>query len=184
MRSWVCPAHGVVSESEVAWESHSQIPVHQSPCNRDVEPADAVEGDRPCLVGRACRAEICRDGCKWPDPDAVSGRGVEPSREDRHQNGDPALIERLAAKCDDLEARVVELEAALREIRDNEGVAPGALHWRTQAARALAAAGEGEDRPPRSEPDPDQPFHPCACGGDHLTIDHPSGSRLPEPNHE
>jgi hypothetical protein len=37
-RDWVCPAHGTVPESEVAWESHSQIPVHQSPCNRDVEP--------------------------------------------------------------------------------------------------------------------------------------------------
>jgi hypothetical protein len=41
----------------------------------------SAEGDRPCLVGRACRAEICRDGCKWPDPDAVSGGGAEASRE-------------------------------------------------------------------------------------------------------
>jgi hypothetical protein len=59
-REWICPEHGVVAESEVAWESHSQIPVHQSPCNRDVEPADAVEGDRPRRCDR-CDLELPND---------------------------------------------------------------------------------------------------------------------------
>jgi hypothetical protein len=69
-----------------------------------------TEGDRPCLVGRACRAEICRDGCKWPDPDAVFGGGVEPSREE-YREGD-SNWKRVAEAA---EARVVELTAALRE---------------------------------------------------------------------
>jgi hypothetical protein len=77
---------------------------------RAVDTADAVEGDRPCLVGRACRAEICRDGCKWPDPDAVVGGGVEPSREE-YREGD-SNWKRVAEAA---EARVVELAAALRE---------------------------------------------------------------------
>jgi hypothetical protein len=95
-----------------------------------------------------------------------------------------------------LEARVVELEAAGEALADairaldsyaaSSQVAPLERSERAVKAldqwAALAAAGEGEGRPPRSEPDPDQPFHPCACGGDHLTIDHPSGSRLPEPS--
>jgi hypothetical protein len=89
------------------------------------------------------------------------------------------------------EARVVELAEALHKaadalheaheyIVDDLGGASG-FGRVADRYRALAAAGEGEGRPPRSEPDPDQPFHPCACGGDHLTIDHPSGPRLPEP---
>jgi hypothetical protein len=36
-------------------------------------------------------------------------------------------------------------------------------------------------RPDEWQPREDRPFDPCPCGGDHLTIDHPSGSRLPEP---
>jgi hypothetical protein len=190
--------------------------------------ADAVEGDRPCLVGRACRAEICRDGCKWPDPEAVSGRGVEGDRgplardfPDSAPNERPCVEPSREAgdstPCDPhgsmlccggtdyhdagcpvprLEARVVELEEALRFASEairytreyvGEERLPAIEGWSWfDATRkidaVLAAAGEGEDRPPHSEPDPDQPFHPCACGGEHLTIDHPSGSRLPEPS--
>jgi hypothetical protein len=102
------------------------------------------------------------------------------------------MAESMEAKLAVLERRNAELTAALRYITEvNAALNPERVDWRRtagimreKAAAALAAAGEGEDRPPRSEPDPDQPFHPCACGGDHLTIDHPSGSRLPEPNHE
>jgi hypothetical protein len=43
------------------------------------------------------------------------------------------------------EARVVELEAALRAIADTgPELTPGWTHWRTQAVEALAAAGEGD----------------------------------------
>jgi hypothetical protein len=114
------------------------------------------------------------------------GGGVEPSREERHFD-DRTYWDQYDAlrdankKLAAVEARVVELEGALESaIYLAEDKWP--VEARTLRARFLAAAGEGEDRPPRSEPDPDQPFHPCACGGDHLTIDHPSDSRLPEPS--
>jgi hypothetical protein len=149
--------------------------------------ADAVEGDRPPNMVPGQRYA-------WSLP----GGGVEPSREDRSIPDSEFFLnpreEYERAKA--AEARVVELEAAGEALADairaldsyaaSSQVAPLERSERAVKAldqwAALAAAGEGEGRPPRSEPDPDQPFHPCACGGDHLTIDHPSGSRLPEPS--
>jgi hypothetical protein len=138
-RDWVCSAHGTVPESEVAWESHSQIPVHQSPCNRDVEPADAVEGDRPDEGGRILEmfkahkteghdsAHAPVAGCTFCTYRMeelplvkVSGGGVEPSREaynDLREAAEDRIIE-LEDQAKAAEARVVELAEALHKAAD------------------------------------------------------------------
>jgi hypothetical protein len=134
--------------------------------------ADAVEGDRPCLVGRACRAEICRDGCKWPDPDAVSGGGVEPSREwsdeDRYSLASRAVT--------DAKALVVKLTAALREIAEDAYTFSECVGI---AELALAAAGEGED--PRCATCRDVGAAYCDDCSSRVRPDARSGSRLPKP---
>jgi hypothetical protein len=161
---------------------------------------------------------------RWFCADCTPDGGVEPSREagdstprdshgfmlccggtDYHEAGCPVP---------ELEARVVELAAALREAVDEVlngkvgsygpcvSYTPTILAETVEGWAALAAAGEGEDprcatcrdvgaaycddcssrvRPDEWQPREDRPFDPCPCGGDHLTIDHPSGSRLPEP---
>jgi hypothetical protein len=117
--------------------------------------------------------------------------------------------DRLEARVVELEAAGEALADAIRALDSYAASSQVAPLERTERAvkaldqwAALAAAGEGEDprcatcrdvgaaycddcssrvRPDEWQPREDRPFDPCPCGGDHLTIDHPSGSRLPEP---
>jgi hypothetical protein len=205
---------------------------------RRIASGEAVEGDRDDAVERVASimlsAERRRQDVGQTASDiveALSGGGVEPSRETENEYDHGAIdsfhagvavgqgmaearVVELTAEADRLHRLMAEMakqqNAELRELRAALAAYRSALRsgesespqLRALSDAALAAAGEGEDprcatcrdvgaaycddcssrvRPDEWQPREDRPFDPCPCGGDHLAIDHPSGSPLPEP---
>jgi hypothetical protein len=151
------------------------------------------EGDRPERLYKG-KTHFHMSSIEGPVP---FGGGVEPSREDRRPKCEPWRVGRHygihvyegdrpvatfldaadAQRAVAAEARIVELTAALRRYGEHDDECP---RWRNQAQEctcgldaALAAAGEGEDRPSHTQECEDFAFqHHAATGGDADCICH------------